>query len=139
MRELKFRAWDKRKKRMHGVGQIDFRKDGTVRRINATNNPDDWNPLLADVPDEGDEFILMQFTGLLDKKGKRIYEGDIVINRYHSAMDRFFEERGVVEYNVNTALYMNGKYCLRMAGTDELEIIGNIYETPYLLTQQTND
>ena len=54
-------------------------------------------------------------------------------------MDRFFEERGVVEYNVNTALYMNGKYCLRMAGTDELEIIGNIYETPYLLTQQTND
>jgi uncharacterized phage protein (TIGR01671 family) len=82
--------------------------------------------------DEQERFELMQYTGLKDKNGKEIYEDDIAIERYESAMGHRFKERGVVEYR--DGHYYIGKYFIDMAGRIELEVIGNIYENPELLT-----
>lgn len=74
-----------------------------------------------------DEVEVMQFTGLLDSKGKEIYEGDIL-------KDRFADLIGVVLWRTSIASFgfgfPNGKRPVRE--TDE--IIGNIYENPSLLT-----
>lgn len=64
-REIKFRAWDRQYKNMVAVYSIDF-----------LTNEIDFKTNLNE-PKNLDHFELMQFTGLLDKNGKEIYEGDI--------------------------------------------------------------
>ena len=71
MREIKFRVWDTEKKKMSFVGAIDW------------NNPND-PPITCNTRDNKlyryppEELLLMQYTGIKDKRGKEIYEGDIV-------------------------------------------------------------
>ncbi len=76
-----------------------------------------------------EDAILMQFTGLHDKNGKEIYEGDIV---QHDAWDYPFKvifnnerARFVCELKTGLTQYIH---------SEGLIVIGNIYETPELLT-----
>lgn len=87
------------------------------------------------MPIEEDEYyypmvIISQFTGLLDKNGKEIYEGDIVRD-------------GVVEFKFGKWLIVNKRDDLKtkilydaIHDTDKQEIIGNIYENPELLERR---
>jgi uncharacterized phage protein (TIGR01671 family) len=73
------------------------------------------------------ELVLMQSTGLLDKNGKEIFEGDVV---------EFEKKRGDIFWNEFAArFYVNADFGLDhdIACSRELIIVGNIYENPELI------
>lgn len=76
---------------------------------------------------EEDGYKLMQFTGVHDKNGKEIYDGDIFKAPHDFGPAGYHERIGLVQYD--TILGYQWQYWL----LDKLEIIGNIYENPELL------
>lgn len=83
-----------------------------------------------------DEFVLMQYTGLRDKNGKEIYEGDKVKRRImQDGMDWIDITCDVRWGKWCYCLYILDKYitCLDTPVANGCEVIGNIYETPELL------
>lgn len=68
MREIKFRAWDKEKKDWVKYFDYLINHNGEILMLFEG----DWEVV------KSERYILMQFTGLKDKNGKEIYEGDII-------------------------------------------------------------
>jgi uncharacterized phage protein (TIGR01671 family) len=112
MREIKFRAWSK---------NID-------EHFMAVQGEPDLETLQSFMFHYGDEQKLMQFTGLKDKKGNDIYEGDIVTFDFHS------KKYEVIWYD--GAYYLrNGNQNTRLSTTSlsGYYVIGNILENPEML------
>lgn len=126
MRELKFRAWDKKRKRMFAVTTLNA--SGAVSVF-----IDDAGLYLL----PAEQIELMQYTGLKDKNGKEIYVGDIIhrgalpkVNVFRNSVIRFDEESvGFIATSTRNGArtLFNGHTC------DEIEVIGNIHENPELL------
>ena len=132
MREIKFRAWIENRKLMGPVLAIRFSREG-VYQVNMKDETGfEWQT----------GAILLQFTGLTDRHGKEIYEGDIL------KLDGGGEQEPLlpVEWNPTAAqwsvrapwlkdgpqplvpleAYIDMPFC-------KVEILGNLYEHPHLL------
>ena len=143
-REIKFRAWDKKNKRIRTVDDLlnlwticnhggEVRTIPNVIVVNQSYRGDDLKMVV------GKDCELMQYTGLKDENGTEIYEGDIVNNSFY----------GNPVYGYNIIEFCNGCFYgvnlkegrTRLGAEVEggiwcekyLEIIGNIYENPELL------
>jgi len=132
MKEIKFRAWDKQDKEM--LEPFDLYSIGIV------NGENGYDPKY---------YILLQYTGLKDKNGKEIYEGDILLMPvYPSESNPNGEpDMGVVGFTAGAFgwRYLNSKgkptgqfesFLSWNGESDNLleeKVIGNIYENPELL------
>lgn len=115
MRQIKFRAWDKEIKEIVDIDKIDF-------NLGYAFYVDDKEEVQR-VPLED----LMQFTGLTDKNGKEIYEGDIVEVKYSD---------GSGYDNPVEVSFENGSFWAGMGYLNDIkiiEVVGNIFQNPELL------
>ena len=119
MREIKFRAWNKTLKKWDF-----FTPDNILTYIQT------WQLHIL----EGDELYL--YTGLKDKNGKEIYEGDIV--EFNSPkVDGKLPIIDEVYYNTLEAQFEAKKSNFKFGMIwPDCEVIGNIHENPELLEQQ---
>lgn len=109
MREIKFKAWDKEFKQFSDMA---------------------LNYKIADINYYTD-YEWMQYTGLKDKNGKEIYEGDIL------EFSGNVVALGIVKYNENFATFQacngNSGWLFGNESGTNIEILGNIYENPELV------
>ena len=133
MRELKFRAWDKKRnvwvhKEFNLFGEI------VLMGELLTREGDDSRISLSELND----IAVMQFTGLKDKNGKEIYEGDICRHRTITDEGVFTDDWGITEIWFHKGCFLTRyfafpvySFCGRAEA--EIEVIGNIYENQELL------
>jgi uncharacterized phage protein (TIGR01671 family) len=129
MREIKFRAWNKE----HGEMCYSMKTTLFEKR--------EFYPFGIEVgfshyPQEGWE--LMQYTGLKDKNGKEIYEGDIVRDSTMTYLGIIAWNTGDCSFDVkSTKTGMH--YGIGISRQNDLEIVGNIYENPELLEDKPDE
>nr|DAM86390.1 MAG TPA: YopX protein [Caudoviricetes sp.] len=129
----KFRAWHHELGRMMSIKNMWF-QEGVVEEIELNDTV--MNDYITSYPDE---VTIMQSTGLKDKNGKEIFEGDIV--QYQNTKVPSADSKGVIRYfdnwamfgidiehNEPRALFFNG-----LADHISLDVVGNTYENPELL------
>ena len=123
MREIKFRAWDTISESMLAWG--DLLKENLKMIFSSTKETN---------------VKLMQFTGLLDKNGKEIYEGDLIsmtkdktptaqiIYDYSGFKYKWIDKITKIIRTPKEHIFMNNHL---------FEVIGNIHENPELLNQES--
>lgn len=156
MREIKFRAWYEANwinEKLGKYGELEEQwRMGKVHSLHFNKNKAMVSSSSGVISLEiGDKCKVMQYTGLKDKKGKEIYEGDILQGDHYPVSkndgyvliveygtDRFWgvrttkagsEVRGISDGIADGLLEFEG---------EGLEVIGNIYENPSLLEVQND-
>lgn len=142
MRDIKFRVWDKETKHIHIFGDDihdAITSEGKTNKIYYYNLQNGCDSL-----DEDSDYVLMQYTGLKDKNGKEIFEGDIV--KVNEDIRRVFDLKKImyVEFGEGT-FYLKAEKGIKwnllrcfpcivsIEGKMRVEVIGNIYDNPELL------
>lgn len=127
----KFRAWHKTWEEMGKVKRIRFDDDGNVTTVLFKEKDFGVNATI-------DKIVLMQSTGLKDKNGKEIFEGDVV--RMRNPRDRRQIGKFQVVRVANSPMLglLDKKLTTEIFNLYEhmrnyYEIVGNIYENPELL------
>nr|WP_302597838.1 YopX family protein [uncultured Cellulosilyticum sp.] len=134
MREIKFRAWDKSQNKMYQVRGINFDNEDLWLKINETQI---MGANLFEVE-------LMQYTGLKDKNGTEIYEGDIIEDCEGKKKKVIWHNNGFkLQYKYKKSyqgeIYWSTNKDIELNGTSDkrwgVEVIGNIFENLELLKE----
>ena len=129
-REIKFRTWDFIDKKMINFFNPVFVKiENSINFLFSNNFYDLWYSKCQRGSMDSKTFDIMQFTGLKDKQGKEIYEGDII---------EFDKKEWGGNDNIHVVSWNNevGSWSWGGGITSDMEyrkVIGNIYENPELL------
>ncbi|WP_312459901.1 YopX family protein [Proteiniclasticum sp.] len=135
MREIKFRAWDKTENRMaRNVEELKFNSKGIYAVV--------LNHLGFEMRRRANDVELMQYTGLKDRNGKEIFEGDIVAFEDSDGGYEYPDvvvNTGIVEYG-ELGFYFTNRVAAEMddfyikdGRCDDVEVIGNIHDNPELM------
>ena len=122
MRELKFRAWD--------IERKTYEHEELLLAPNGDILTSRWQELCE--PES--EYVIEQYTGLKDKNGKKIYEGDIVRDLGGNHEVKFCEMK-----DTDCSYFYQGwgfDDSSLYEEHDFVEVIGNIHENPELLEKE---
>ncbi len=128
MREIKFRVWDKKNKKWIDDSDIAINQKGLL--FVRYEGQVEFQPMSLT---KSSNFKVVLYTGINDKKGKEIYQGDVVEIK---SIDGIYYEK--ICWNKSESRLEDN--CWEFSDStgwfvEELEIIGSIYENPELLTQ----
>lgn len=125
MRQRKYRAWNKEQEQMLYEGWTETRNGCSI-----------YSSKTSFFMSEGENLIIMDWAGLVDKKEVDIFEGDIIATVRH---------REKSNQKIEVVIFENGAFCakcdsdvtipLLYHNSTEIEVLGNIHQTPELLNQ----
>lgn len=116
----KFRAWDRLTGKIFPVGIIDYSIQSVyIEEPNGLYGERDF-----------DEVNLMQSTGMVDKDGKEVFEGDVALI-YGEKISKVFYSQGSFCVDI-----LNGGTPLHGFSPKQLEVVGNVWENPELVEEE---
>ncbi|WP_122639859.1 YopX family protein [Romboutsia sp. Marseille-P6047] len=135
MRKIKFRAYSKS---FNIMFDYDMLQIATAEMVDICNEklkvkvPESTNIQMGlFLPTEDEDLVLMQYTGLKDKNGKEIYEGDILDYGTYGKFEVLYNKGS---FKIRKLKFENGNvHFLEECSFDDIKVIGNIYENSELL------
>lgn len=145
-REILYLAWEKDTKKMCGVTNISFMMYDDTTHCKETEIYD-LDTRVGHRLVRLSDIVLLQYTGVNDKNGKKVFEGDKVIMHYFfgdfNLIDMGYTESeeevtgivGIDEYGTFTLVKEEKYYWINylQIPSEELEVLGNVYKNPEIL------
>ena len=138
MREILFRTYDKGRKEYLSNGNLFI----AINKSSRPNKSEIYLDVISNADKYKERFVIEQYTGLTDKNGTKIFEGDI--------LKRVIKEDNMEKHILYTVVFSQGcfivkpidskhlvgvslSYYITLSSGNCVEVIGNIYDNPELL------